>query len=116
MLVNGAPGRPGKLLAGLLTWKRATVYASLVGLALWLFWGYSTLFGTPPLTRGGDPIPGDYLAFYAAGRLVLSGQLAQLYDPTAIRAIQAEATRFLIPGLYDPMRNPPFVALAFVPL
>ena len=33
-------------------------------------------------------IGGDYAAFYAAGRLVLQGQLSQLYDSGTVRTIQ----------------------------
>jgi uncharacterized membrane protein (UPF0127 family) len=101
---------------GLLTWKRAATYAGILGLLYLLAWGYSTFAGRSPLTRNGEPIPGDYIAFYTAGRMVLNGDGAHLFDPSGVRAIQAEATQYLVPDLYDPMRNPPFVALLFAPL
>ncbi len=59
----------------------------------------------------------DFLAFYAAGRLILEGNAAGLYDPAAVTAIQ----RTIIPepvGVngYMPFINPPFAAVAFAPL
>jgi uncharacterized membrane protein (UPF0127 family) len=101
---------------GLLTSKRAATYAAILGLLYLLAWGYSTFAGRAPLTRNGEPIPGDYIAFYTAGRMVLNGESSHLYDPSSVRAIQAEALEFLVPGLYDPMRNPPFLAVLFAPL
>ncbi len=104
------------LWQGVLTWKRAATYAGILGLLYLLAWGYSTFAERSPLTRGGEPIPGDYIAFYAAGRMVLNGAGAHLFDPSSVRAVQAQAMQFLIPDFYDPMRNPPFVALVFAPL
>jgi hypothetical protein len=100
----------------LLTWKRAVTYASLVGLLYMLAWGSSTFSGSAPLTRNGEPITGDYIAFYAAGRMLLNGQAAQLYEPTSFRAVQREVVNFAVPNLYDPFRNPPFFAIPFAPL
>ncbi len=59
----------------------------------------------------------DFLAFYAAGKLVLDGRPGGLYDPSAITAIQ----RTVIPvpvgaNGYMPFINPPFAAVAFAPL
>ncbi len=59
----------------------------------------------------------DFLAFYAAGKLVLDGRPDGLYDPSAITAIQ----RAIIPvpvgaNGYMPFINPPFAAVAFAPL
>lgn len=59
----------------------------------------------------------DFLAFFAAGRLVLTGQAASLYDASAITSVQ----RTVIPGPigangYMPFINPPFAAVAFAPL
>ncbi|HEX8969549.1 MAG TPA: glycosyltransferase 87 family protein [Chloroflexota bacterium] len=106
---------PGRL-ERMLTWKRSGSYAGFVGLIFLAAWAYSTFAGTAPLTRAGEPIMGDYVAFYAAGRMVLTGSGANIYDPTAVRQAQAEATQGQVADLYDPLRNPPFVALAFAPL
>src|SRR5262249_35105106 len=74
------------------------------------------VLGSPPLNSGGTPIGGDYIAFHAAGRLVLSGQAGQLYDHSAVSAIQDDVLLGgRIPGFYDAFRNPPFFALLFVP-
>jgi hypothetical protein len=109
-MVNGAR------LSRLLTWKRATTYASVVGLLYLSAWAYSTFADSGPLTRTGEPTAGDYIAFYAAGRMLITGQGSHLYDPTTVRAVQVEAMHSAIPTLYDPFRNPPFFALLFAPL
>jgi uncharacterized protein len=103
-------------LERLFTWKRAATYSGVVALVFIAAWAYSTFGGSPPLTRSGEPILGDYVAFYAAGRMVLEGNPGAIYDPVAVREAQADATQGLVPDLYDPLRNPPFVALAFAPL
>jgi hypothetical protein len=79
-------------------------------------WGYSTFAGRAPLTRGGGAIPGDYVAFYTAGRMLLNGEGNLLFDPLRVRQAQGETMGFLVPDLYDAFRNPPFVAIPFAPL
>ncbi|MGC8633898.1 MAG: glycosyltransferase 87 family protein [Candidatus Limnocylindrales bacterium] len=59
----------------------------------------------------------DFLAFYAAGKLVLDGNPGGLYQGGALSAIQ----RTIIPSPvgangYMPFINPPFAAVAFAPL
>ena len=59
----------------------------------------------------------DFLAFFAAGRLVLQGHSSDLYDAGALTAIQ----RAVIPtpvgaNGYMPFINPPFAAVAFAPI
>jgi hypothetical protein len=72
--------------------------------------------GDPPLNNSGAPIGGDYIAFHAAGRLVLQGRGGEIYDKLAIVAIQDELLGGRIPNFYDAYRNPPFFVLPFVPL
>lgn len=103
-------------LSSLLTWRRARNYAVLPCLVYLCSWAYFTLGGSPPLNRVGDPIGGDYIAFHTAGRMVLQGEAPRLYDRAEVTARQWEATAGRIPRLYDPLRNPPFFALLFVPL
>ena len=120
VLDSGASLQPLPVAAArlerLLTWKRCSTYAAIVGLLFLAAWAWSTFAGRAPLTRSGEPILGDYVAFYAAGRMVLDGHADAIFDPAAVRAAQAAATQGLVPDLYDPLRNPPFVALAVAPL
>lgn len=102
-------------LTGLLTWKRARNYAVLVGLLYVAAWFYFSFSGTAPLNRLGEPLGGDYIAFHTAGRMLLDGQAGLLYDAATVRAVEARSTLQEIPALYDPLRNPPFFALVFVP-
>jgi alpha-1,2-mannosyltransferase len=101
--------------SGLLTWKRARNYSLFVGVVYLAAWAYFSFAGTAPLNRVGEPLGGDYIAFHTAGRMLLDGRGGQLYDPTVVRAVQADTTLDRIPGLYDPLRNPPFFALVYVP-
>jgi alpha-1,2-mannosyltransferase len=100
----------------LLTWKRTATYAAIVGLLYLSSWAYSTFADFGPLTRTGEPTAGDYIAFYTAGRMLVTGLGSQLYDPTTVRSLQVETMHFAIPTLYDPFRNPPFFALVYAPL
>ena len=104
-------------LSRLLTWRRARAYALvLVALYVVAWINVVVLNGDPPLNSGGVPIAGDYIAFHAAGRLVLSGRAAELYSHDAVVQVQDELLGGRIPHFYDAFRNPPFYALLFAPL
>jgi len=99
-----------------LTWKRARTYA-LVLVALYVVaWVDVLVLGSPPLNSSGTPIGGDYIAFHTAGRLVLSGHAAELYDHSAVSGVEASLLGGRSPNFYDAYRNPPFFAALFVPL
>jgi alpha-1,2-mannosyltransferase len=76
---------------------------------------YARVLGEDVPATGDGLISGDYAAFYAAGRLVLQGQTRQLYDASAIRALQRAATNERVPDFYVAYRNPPFFAPIFAP-
>jgi len=103
-------------LGRLLTWKRACVYALPVILLYVAAWGYSFIGAQAPLNARGVPIGGDYIAFHTAGRLLLLGGGAHIYDRTTVIGIQDQLLEGRAPGFYDAFRNPPFFALPFVPL
>lgn len=97
-----------------LTFKRARVYA-LVFIGLYVVaWGYELNLATPPVYGDGGPIGGDYIAFHAAGRLLLQGRGSELYDRSAVVAVQDGFLDGRAPGFYDAFRNPAFAALPFV--
>ena len=99
-----------------LTWKRARAYAlTLVALYV-VAWLDVLLLGSLPLNSSGTPIGGDYIAFHAAGRLVLSGRASELYDHAAVSQLQQQLLGGRIPNFYDAYRNPPFFAAPFAPL
>jgi hypothetical protein len=94
--------------------------AAIRGLAVLLV-GLGTLFAIAlvaelalPLLDGAHH---DFLAFYGAGKLVLDSDPAGIYDPARLTAVE----RTVVPGPvgangYMPFINPPFAAVAFVPL
>ena len=67
-----------------------------------------------PMSSG---IHHDFLAFYAAGKLVLEGRPSELYDAGALTAIQRSVIPFPVGANgYMPFINPPFAAVAFAPI
>jgi hypothetical protein len=104
-------------LVRLLTWRRARNYALILLLPLYVVaWVYGIATGTPPLNSAGTPLSGDYIAFHAAGRLVLDGRASEMYDKPAVVGVQDALLGGVIPGFYDAFRNPPFFALLYAPL
>jgi hypothetical protein len=102
-------------LGRLMTWRRLRAYA-LVLVALYVVaWVDVLVTGDPPLNSGGVPMAGDFIAFQTAGRLVLSGHAAALYDHAAVVSVQDSLLDGRIPNFYDAYRNPPFYALLYVP-
>jgi hypothetical protein len=58
------------------------------------------------------PVANDFVAFYAAGRIIAAGDGEQLYD---VERLQAEEAQFLgRDGLYYPFAYPAYVAAPFV--
>ena len=97
----------------LFTWKRARIYGLLLCALYLVAYVSVTIQGTFPFNSSHEPIGGDYIAFYTAGRLLVSGQL---YDHATVSAFQSQLLGGQIPGFYDAYRNPPFYAVLFVPL
>ena len=96
----------------LLGWRAAYATACALVVFYAVAWSYLTLTGPAPLTRMGGPIGGDFIAFHTAGRFLLQGRAAQLYDKPAVRDQQRETMVGLLTP-YVPFRNPPFFALPF---
>ena len=70
-------------------------------------------FGHLPLTLSGEVVAPDFLAHWTGGRLMLQGQVAELYDPAIQSALQMQsvgATKDL-----SWFVSPPLTALMFVP-
>src|SRR3977135_4336521 len=84
----------------LLTFNRARTYGFVLVALYVVAWVDVLVLGSPPLNSSGTPIGGDYIAFHAAGRLVLSGQASQLYDHAAMSAVQDSLLGGRIPGFY----------------
>jgi hypothetical protein len=59
----------------------------------------------------------DYTSFYAAGKLVMDGRAAEMYDVDSVADIQSDLVGVSIPAEESlPYLNPPFVAAIFAPL
>jgi hypothetical protein len=99
-----------------LSWTRARAYSIGLCVIYLTIWLTGILTGQPPLSNSKEPIGGDYIAFYAAGRLILQGQPGSIYDRAAVETVQGLALGGAVPGFFDAFRNPPFFALVFAPI
>jgi hypothetical protein len=98
----------------LVTRRAAEIAAALAALAT-----LAAMASQLPGLRGlllanGGPLFGDYLAFWSAGKLALSGEAAHVHSTTALNAVQDGA----VPGLtrHFPWRSPPPLLLIMAPL
>lgn len=110
---------PRRMARRWLTWSklaRGSALFGLVYLAATVVGYRKVLMGSGTVTSVSGLIGGDYVAFYSAGRMLLSGAGSRLYDRSPIVAIEGVATGGRVAGLYDPFRNPPFFAVPFLPL
>ena len=95
-------------------------YPWFIGIALWSAWLISLFLGQlqtrmGPTDRFGKLFGTDFVAFYTAGRIIDSGQSADLYDLTTAHEIQQEIYQVDSQN-FNPYLNPPFYALLFTPL
>ena len=89
-------------------------YALIAGAILWAGWLASILLGKGNRDAAGQVLGVDFLAFYTGGKLVNSGQSAELYDLRAQQAVQRQVAGEEW-GDLDIYFNPPFYAWLFMP-
>jgi len=89
-------------------------YALIAGAILWAGWLASILLGKGNRDAAGQVLGVDFLAFYTGGKLVYSGQSAELYDLRAQQAVQRQVAGKEW-GDLDIYFNPPFYTWLFVP-
>ena len=108
--LHGALRRLGHALG-----PRRRRYALWLGAMLWAGWLVSLAAGPGAFDLAGEVKGADFVEFYAAGRLVLSGRADRLYD----LPLQAEVEHAIAGGDWRGFHGfltPPFFALPFVPL
>lgn len=106
--------RKNKGLQHLLTPWRLKWYSRSLLAAIVVAFIIAVLSGNGASTLTGR-LGGDYAAFYGAGRIVAEGESGELYNWNR----QLDAQKGLFPGedkSFLPFMNPPYVALAYVPL
>lgn len=91
-------------------WSRAVLLALAAAVAL------HALGGAGPATGLAGRIGGDFPAFWGAGRIVLEGDVAHLYDWDRQAAAQVGLHPGDPAGTFLAFAYPPFVALAYAPL
>jgi alpha-1,2-mannosyltransferase len=105
---------PALTAVGRFVGTRRRRYALFLGAALWGGWLLSLLVGPGLLDLTGHVKGADFIEFYAAGRIVGSGQADHLYDLALQQRVEHEITAPEDwPGLHG-FLNPPFFALPFV--
>jgi alpha-1,2-mannosyltransferase len=92
-------------------WKAGT----LIGLFI-ITLVVANQFVPPRLAVTRDMLGHDFLVFYAAGTFARTGQIQNLYDLSAIRAMESATARAAGLGSgFGPWWNPPFAAWLFAP-
>ena len=99
-----------------MTWRRGRVYAFVLCCLYVVAWVWVVDSADLPLNRSGQPVAGDFIAFYTAGKLVLSDDAGQIYDHDRVASLQHEILQGRAGAFFDAFRNPPFFALPFAPL
>jgi alpha-1,2-mannosyltransferase len=89
-------------------------YALIAGALLWAGWLGSILLGTGIHDVFGQLIGNDFLAFYTGGKILSSGQSAQLYNLSYQYDLQHALIKSEWSYIYMYV-NPPFYAWLFVP-
>lgn len=89
-------------------------YPWLIGGVLWAGWLASILLGQGNMDLNGHLIGTDFVAFYTAGKIILSGQADRLYDLELARSIQMEIYGGPTDN-FNPYLNPPLFALLVAP-
>jgi alpha-1,2-mannosyltransferase len=96
--------------------RYAIVLGGAIGGAVWIAWLVSLLAAPGLLDRAGNVKGGDFVEFYAAGRIVRAGEIDRLYDLDLQERIEHEVTAPSEWSGFHAFITPPFFALPFVPL
>jgi alpha-1,2-mannosyltransferase len=89
-------------------------YPWIIGAALWGAWILSIVFGKGNTDMNGHLVGTDFAAFYTAGKIILMGQSAELYNLELAHTIQQELYPEASLNFY-PYLNPPHYALWMAP-
>ncbi len=89
-------------------------YAWIIGGVLWLTWLINILGGKGILDLTGNNKGTDFMAYFTAGKIILSGFSHQLYNLELVNSIQQGLYVASAPGFY-PYLYPPQYAMFMVP-
>lgn len=103
-------------LDSLLTIQRVRTYSGVLLAVGLLFDVTSVAMGHPPFHSFGHPLAIDLSNRITAGRILLDGMTAHLYDVSYQNAVQQRLLGGSHPEFLDIYISPPFVAYAFAPL
>jgi alpha-1,2-mannosyltransferase len=95
--------------------RARSLAVGLVGSILWLGWAFRLWYRHGSFDFRGDPIGGDFVTFFAAGRAIILGESARLYHEDFMRGLQSSILHGDVGG-YLFFFNPPQLALLFAPL
>ena len=85
-----------------LTKKRITVYAKIFISAYLLIWGFWIFTGSGLLDRTGKPIGADFLVFWSASSMALTGDPASVYDFLKFYKVEQTIANYPNPWVYPP--------------
>ncbi len=98
--------------------RRRQAFALVAGAAIWGLWVVSVaLGGNGTWDLAGQVVCTDHVAFYSAASLINAGRGAEIYDPVAVGAFEADLfPERVFGGKLLWARNPPFLAWLYTPL
>lgn len=116
--VGGLAGRLNRFVAGadtLLNRKRLTHYPLLLLVVSLAISALGVVFGNLPYDAFGKPVAVDLSAYVTGARIVLDGDVHELYSLSHQRTIQQSILGNSHPDFLDIYIAPPFVAYAYAP-
>ncbi len=96
--------------------RYGVLLAAAIGAAVWVAWLTSLLARPGFLDLAGNIKGGDFVEFYAAGRIVATHRTDHLYDRDLQSAVEHELTAPQEWSGFHGFITPPFFALPFAPL
>jgi len=98
---------------GFLNSKRMR-YPWVIGVVIWLAWLINIIGGKGILDLAGNNKGTDFLAYFSAGKIILMGRSADLYDLSLLTSLQQSIFGSSTPGFY-PYLYPPHYAFFMAP-
>jgi alpha-1,2-mannosyltransferase len=98
---------------GLLNEKRVHLYPRLFFIIYLAIYSYTIFAGSGLLDANGKPIGSDFVQFWAASKMALSGEASEIYNHTRVFLVEEAVTGKFYPL---PFHYPPIMLLMILPL
>jgi len=97
--------------------KRISVYPRIFVVSYLIIYGYWVFWGSGVIDVNGKPIGSDFVGYWAASQIVLSGHPADVYDQNKLYSVERNVTgiTYLLPINYPPSYLLMVAPLALLP-